>query len=108
MDEGTEMLWCEFLKSKDENEEKAFKHIMKMKGWGIDISKLIIRCDNALENYTLKHTTEEKGMSIKYEFTARGTPQQNGKLERKLRTIWGRAKAMLSGGKMRGTLREKL
>ena len=85
---------------------------MKMKGWGIDITKLIIRCDNAPENYSLKKETERKGMSVKYEFTARGTPQQNGKLERKLRTIWGRTVAMLNSanikGKLRGKLREKL
>ena len=35
MDEGTGMLWCKFLKSKSENCEKAFAHIMKMKGWGV-------------------------------------------------------------------------
>ena len=108
MDEGTEMLWYEFLKSKDENSEKAYNHIMKMKGWGINISELTIRCDNAPENYSLKKMTERKGMSIKYEFTARGTPQQNGKLERKLRTTWGRTVAMLNSANLKGTIRGKL
>ena len=105
MDEGTGMLWCEFLKSKDENSEKAFAHIMKMEGWGVDISRLIVRCDNAPENYSLKETTEKQGMSVKYEFTARGTPKQNGKIERKLRTIWGRTKAMLNSANLKGTIR---
>ena len=108
MDEGTSMLWCEFLKKKSQNGERVMKHIMKMKGWGIDISKLTIRCDNAPENYTLKDMTDKKGLGIKYEFTARGTPQQNGKLERKLRTIWGRTKAMLNCANLKGKMRGKL
>ena len=32
MDEGTEMLWCVFLTSKDERCDASYKHIMKMKG----------------------------------------------------------------------------
>ena len=48
---------------------------MKMRGQGIDINKLIIRCDNAPENYKLKERTEKEGLGIKFEFTARGTPQ---------------------------------
>ena len=75
MDEGTDMIWCEFLKSKDENCDKVYNHLMKMKGWGIDINKLTIRCDNAPENYSLKKKTELNGLGTRYEFTARGTPQ---------------------------------
>ena len=108
MDEGTGMLWCEFLKSKDENSDKAYDHIMKMKGWGINLSELTIRCDNAPENYTMKKLTKRKELSIRYEFTARGTPQQNGRLERKLRTILGKTVAMLNSANLKGTLRGKL
>ena len=92
MDEGTGMLWSEFLKTKDESCEVSYNHLMKMKGWNVDINNLTIRCDNAQENYSLKRKIETKGLGTKFNFTARGTPQQNGKLERKLRTIWGRTK----------------
>ena len=108
MDEGTSMLWCEFLKRKSESADKVMKHIMKMKGWGVDISKMIVRCDNAPENYSLKDLTDRMGIGVKYEFTARGTPQQNGKLERKLRTLWGRTKAMMNAANLKGDIRGKL
>ena len=108
LDEGTDMIWSEFLKKKSDNCEKVYKHIMKMRGWGIDINKLIIRCDNAPENYKLKERTEKEGLGIKFEFTARGTPQQNGKLERKLRTLWSRTRAMMNGANLQGEMRGNL
>ena len=69
---------------------------------------MIVRCDNAPENYSLKDLTDSMGIGIKYEFTARGTPQQNGKLERKLRTLWGRTKAMMNAANLKGDIRGKL
>jgi len=47
-------------------------------------------------------------MGMIYEFTARGTPQQNGKLERKLRTLWSRTRAMMNGANLQGEMRGNL
>ena len=49
----------------------------------------IIRCDNAGENMILKRKSEELGMGLTIEFTARYTPQQNGRIERKFATLYG-------------------
>ena len=108
MDEGTSMLCYEFLKTKSESVDQVMKHIIKMKGWGVDISNMAIRCDNAPENYALKDLTDGMGIGIKYRFTARATTQQKGKLERNLRTLWGRTKAMMNAANLKGDIRGKL
>jgi transposase InsO family protein len=48
-----------------------------------------IRCDNAGENTKAEAVLNKEGHGIKFEFTAPGTPQQNGKVERKLATLMG-------------------
>ncbi len=54
-----------------------------------------IRCDNAGENGTLKKQIDNDGRNIKFEFTARNTPQQNGKVERAFATLYCRMRAMM-------------
>ena len=49
---------------------------------------------NAGENLKLKEVCESESMGITFEFTARNTPQQNGKVERMFATLWGRVRAM--------------
>ena len=56
-----------------------------------------IRCDNAGENIALQRECEKAGLGIQFEFTAPGTPQQNGRVEQKFATLWGRVRAMLEG-----------
>ncbi|KAK1611270.1 hypothetical protein QYE76_034943 [Lolium multiflorum] len=55
-----------------------------------------IRTDNGTEfkNYTMQEFVDDEG--IKHEFSAPYTPQQNGVVERKNRTIIGMARTMLS------------
>ncbi len=55
-----------------------------------------IRCNNAGENLSFKKKIDENGMNVKFEFTAREAPQQNGKVERAFATLYGRMRAMLS------------
>ena len=56
-----------------------------------------IRCDNAGENLAFETTSKREGMGLKFEYTAPGTPQQNGRAERKFQTLYGRVRAMLLG-----------
>ncbi len=37
-----------------------------------------ICCDNAGENVALEMSCKQEGLGIKFEYTAPGTPQQNG------------------------------
>ena len=53
-----------------------------------------IRLDHSGENR--KQKCDEENLSIKFEFTAPGTPQQNSVVERKFPTIMGRGRAVMN------------
>ena len=73
---------------------------------GIEIK--IIRCDNAGENKKMDDACIEQRMGIKFEYTAVGTPQQNGRVERKFATLYGRIRSMMIDAGMKENLRQKL
>ena len=56
----------------------------------------IIRCDNAGENYVLERESDKNELGIIFEYTAPGTPQQNGVVERAFVTVMGKARAMMN------------
>ena len=45
-------------------------------------------------------------MGIGFEYTARATPEQNGKVERKFATLYARTRAMFNGARLPERLRE--
>ena len=56
----------------------------------------IIRCDNAGENQVLERESGKNELGIIFEYTAPGTPQQNGVVEKAFVTVMGRARAMMN------------
>ena len=56
----------------------------------------IIRCDNSGENKVLERESDKKELGISFEYTAPGTPQQIGVVERAFVTVMGRVRAMMS------------
>ena len=56
----------------------------------------IIRCDNAGENKVLERESDKNELGIIFEYTAPGSPQQNGVEERAFVTVMGRARAMIN------------
>ena len=56
----------------------------------------IIRCDNAGENKVLERESDKNELEIIFEYTAPGTPQQNGVVERAFVTVMGRARTMMN------------
>jgi hypothetical protein len=67
-----------------------------------------IRCDNAGENSTLETLLHKEGFGIIFEYSARSTPQQNGKVERAFATLYGRMRAMMLTARMDLYQRTKL
>ncbi len=67
-----------------------------------------IRCDNAGENETLKKQIDNDGRNIKFEYTARNTPQLNGRVERAFATLYGRMRAMMISVGMNKEIRQVL
>ena len=95
VDDYSDFCWSYFLKTKDELAEKVVNFIKDL----MMRNKIKIECirlDNAGENKSLNNLCLKEGLGIKFEWTAPGTPQQNGKVERKFATLFGYARAMLN------------
>lgn len=95
VDEATNMKWSFFLQTKNQQVPVLQNFIKTLKDMGHPVK--FIRCDNAGENESLKKQMEKEGSSIRFEFTARQTPQQNGKVERSFASLYGRMRAMMIG-----------
>ena len=95
VDDYSRYCWVFLLKSKDET-HKTFIIFAKQaqRQYGAEIKT--IRTDNGTEfkNYSMQDFVQDEG--IKHEFSAPYTPQQNGVVERKNRTLIEMARTMLS------------
>jgi hypothetical protein len=68
-----------------------------------------IRLDNSGENKAFKDNADKENLlKLNWEFTAKDAPQQNGKIERKFATLWGKVRAILNSAKLPWALRDKL
>ena len=68
----------------------------------------IIRCDNAGENKVLERESDKNKLGNIFEYTAPGTPQQNGVVERAFMTVMRRARAMISHAGLTMAKRQQL
>ena len=94
VDEATKYKKSFFLK-KNEQVEPIIDWIKALKARH-KIQVKIFSCDNAGENKVLERESDEKELGIIFEYTAPGTPQQNGVVERAFVTVMGRARAMMN------------
>ena len=85
-----------FLKKKSQVAQDGLRLLDDLTNRGESLPKYI-RMDRAGENKVMMWMIKRKFPGIKFELTAKDTPQQNGKLERKIATIWSRVRAMMSG-----------
>ena len=95
------------MKNKSDLAQEGIKLINKIRN-NYGITTKTIRCDNAGENKSLEKEIIEKGMNMRFEYTATNTPQQNGRVERKFATNYGRIRLMLPGAGIEGALRKSL
>ena len=98
----------EFLKKKSETCEKVIDWIRIFEK---DTGKRVqhIRLDNSGENVKLREKVNEyPDLKIKFEYTAPHTPQQNGKIERKFATLYGKVRSMLNAAQLSEMLRRGL
>ena len=80
------------MKKKNEQVEPIIDWIKALKARH-KIQVMIIRCDNAGENKVLERESDKNELGIIFEYTAPGTPQQNGVVERAFVTVMGRPRA---------------
>ena len=95
VDEATKSKKSFFMKKKNEQVEPIIDWIKALKVRH-KIKVKIIRCDNAGENMVLGRESDKKELGSIFEYTASGTPQQNGVAERAFVTVMGRARAMMN------------
>ena len=95
VDEATKYKKSLFLKKKNEQVEPIIDWIRDLKARH-EIQVQIIRCDNTGENKVLETESDKNELGIIFEYTAPGTPQQNGVVERAFVTVIGRARAMMN------------
>ena len=87
------MSWSFFLKQKSEQVEKLIPFLVHLYAKDKKPVKFI-RCDDAGENYKLEEKCKIKGLGIQFEYTAPGTPQRNGRVERQFATLYTKVRAM--------------
>ncbi|GKB70664.1 putative ribonuclease H-like domain-containing protein [Tanacetum coccineum] len=94
-DDFSRFSWVFFLATKDETSEILCKFIIGLENQ-LNHNVKIIRCDNGTEfkNHAMNEFCAKKG--IKREFSVARTPQQNGVVERKNRTLIEAARTMLA------------
>ena len=99
VDDFSKFTWTYFLHSKDEASEIIINHI-KIVNNNPDLQVRRIRSDNGTEfkNSVMREFCEDKG--IMHEFSAPRTPQQNGVVERKNRTLIEAARTLLGESKL--------
>jgi hypothetical protein len=66
-------------------------------------------CDNSGENIRLQSLVyADRTLAVRFELTAPYTPEQNGMVERKYATLYGKVRAMLNWAKFPTSLRQLL
>jgi transposase InsO family protein len=95
MDDCSDEAWSRFLKKKSKTTEQVVALIKDLKEKGGKTVKYI-RCDNAGENKSLENECLRQGLGITFEYTAPGTPQHNGRIERRFPTIYGRVRSTMN------------
>ncbi len=106
VDDATDMCWSFFLKAKSDLAEMVINFLYTMKQNGTPVKH--IRLDNSGENRSLQDQTTKLFMDIQYEYTAPGTPQQNGRVERKFAVLYDYMRSFLNTAKLPENLRKLL
>lgn len=107
MDEHTKYCWSYFMKRKSDLPNEMMRWLHKFQR---EFGRFVkfFRCDNAGENLKFKEMVDEHYPYIKFEFTAPNTPQQNGRIERKFATLYGKVRYMLNKARLTSSLRNNL
>jgi transposase InsO family protein len=95
VDDYSRYTWVYFLKNKDETQQIFIDFATEVLRQH-NLLIMAIRSDNSSEfkNYTLNGFLSDEG--IRHQYSAAYTPQQNGVVERKNRTLLDMARSMMA------------
>jgi len=109
-DEATGITFSRLMKQKAELPEETLRVLQTLRDKGYTTK--FIRCDDAKEHKVLQKKCESSSeqwlREIKFEYTARNTPQLNGKIERRFAVITRRVRATLNAAMLTEDLRQVL
>jgi transposase InsO family protein len=88
-DDFTGCLWSYFIKAKNDLPDTLIDWL-KLVQKEIKLNVKSICLDNYGENKSFHQMITKSELNIKFEFTAPGTPQQNGKVERAFATLFAK------------------
>jgi transposase InsO family protein len=103
VDVYSDYCWSIFLKNKSDLKSKVMTLLTDLKI--VENNVNYIRCNDSGENKALFDACQAQGYGVKFEFSGPRTPQQNGKVERKFQTFFGRIRAMLNSVGLKDQLR---
>jgi hypothetical protein len=108
VEEMTGMKWSNIYQQKDDIVEPMCSKFHTWKQAGVPVK--MVRCDNAGENKKVEERSMEAQwkLGIKFEYTARDTPQQNSLAEVGFTTIANQGRAMMIGANLPPEVRYKL
>ncbi|GKC89247.1 retrovirus-related pol polyprotein from transposon TNT 1-94, partial [Tanacetum coccineum] len=94
VDDHSRFTWVKFLRSKDETSEFIVKLIKQLQ---VGLNRIVknVRTDNGTEFVNKDLTAYDESVDITHEKTVLRTPQQNGVVERRNRTLIEAARTML-------------
>jgi hypothetical protein len=99
MDDYTNFIWSFFLKNKNDVADTMIKILLQLQK-ETKLNVEYIKCDISGENNQFQTAANaHPHMHFKFEYTVPGTPQQNGKIEHKYVTPYGKSRAMLNAAK---------
>jgi Zinc knuckle len=107
VDDYSDYCWSIFLKTKDMLSEAMIDFINQLQKEGKTVKK--IRLDNSGENRSFaEECKKEKDFNVHFEFAGPGSPQYNGRVERKFATLYAKVRSMLNGAKVTPGLRQRI
>jgi hypothetical protein len=105
MDEYTNFLWYFFMKTKDETKHHVISLILDLQK-DKNIKLQFICCDNSGENKDIQQDIIQiPKIKIQFEFKVSDTTQQNGRIEHKFATLYGKVRATLNEAEFTWPLR---
>jgi hypothetical protein len=108
MDEYSGFLWSYFFRYRDDL-PVTMTDFVKQFPRKFDTNIVRFRCDNAGENKSFQATlNKDMPYEIQFEYTAPYTPQQNGRIERKFATLYGKIRALSTAAQFQQKLRNDL
>ena len=99
VDAFTDVSWSRFLRRKSETKQVILQLLKDLKSKNAVTVKRI-RCDNAGENRVTQQLLDAEGYGVLFEYTAPGSPQYNGVVERKFPTLMAKVRAMLNAARL--------